>query len=219
MLEYLKKKQINVLLTIDEVSNNQFMKIFAHTFQSYVRQNFNVSLIMTGLYEQIFSLENEDGITFLYRAPKIYLKPLTIRAITNKYVSMLGMNLDDAKEAAIIKKGYAFAYQLLGYILYNKGKLKIDDDVLNELDSLLDERSYSKIYSELTDKEKEIVYLLAKGKKTNTEIKDSLKLKNGTLSTYKGILSRKAIIDMSQRGEMEFILPRFKEFVLFHIDI
>ena len=216
MLEHLKKRQINILLTIDEVNNNQFMKIFAHSFQHYLREDFNVSLVMTGLYEQVSSLENEDGITFLYRAPKMFLKPLNIRLITNKYVSMLKMDVDSAKEAATITNGYAFAYQLLGYILYKREKVKVDKEVLDELDALLDERSYSKIYSELTKREKEIVDIIADDKKTNIEIKKSLNLKEGTLSTYKLSLQRKGIIDVSTRGEVKFQLPRFKEFILFH---
>ena len=216
MLDYLKKKGINVLLTIDEVNNNQFMRVFAHSYQSYLRNGFNVSLIMTGLYENISNLENEDGLTFLYRAPKIYLPPLNLRAMSYSYMNILGMEERDAKEAAIITKGYAFSYQLLGYILYKENKKKVDKKVLEQLDVMLDERSYSKIYSELTKKEKEIVSLIASNKTTNSEIKEALQMKDGTLSSYKMTLSKKGIIDVSKRGVVEFKLPRFAEFIQFN---
>lgn len=216
MLEYLKNKEINVLLTIDEVNNNQFMHVFAHAFQSYLRNNFKVSLLMTGLYENVSSLENEDGLTFLYRAPKIYLPPLNLRAMTYSYMNILGMNEKDAKEAADITKGYAFAYQLLGFILFDENKRKVDEKVLSRLDLFLDERSYSKIFRELTNKEREIVALIAQNKTTNSEIKEALQMKDGTLSTYKNILSKKGIIDVSERGVVSFKLPRFAEFFRFN---
>lgn len=216
MLDYLKKKNINVLLTIDEVNNNQHMRVFSHSYQTYLRHDFNVSLIMTGLYENVSSLQDEDGLTFLYRAPKIFLSPLNLRAITYSYINLLGMDENNAKEAAMITKGYAYAYQLLGYILFNENKKRIDKDVMQKLDILLDERAYSKIYSELSNKEKEIVNIIASGKSSNSDIKNLLLMKDGTLSTYKMILSKKGVVDVSERGQVKFMLPRFAEFINFY---
>ena len=216
MFEYLKKKKIYILLTIDEVTNNEHMRIFAHSFQSFIRNDYNVSVIMTGLYDNISNLENEKTLTFLYRAPKKYLEPLNLRSIAYSYINQLNMNEDDAIEAAKITKGYAFAYQLIGYILFEKNKKKVDKDVLQELDLLLDERSYSKIWSELTNREKEIVSLIANNKSSNKEILEALNMKSNSLSSYKISLSKKGIIDVSQRGVASFILPRFKEFIQFY---
>lgn len=216
MLEHIKKKGTKVLLTIDEVNNNNHMRVFAHSYQSYLRNDYDVSLLMTGLYDNVSSLQNEKGLTFLWRAPKIYLSPLNIRAMTYSYMNILGMSEINAKEAAVITNGYAFAYQLLGYILFDQKKKKVDEQVLKKLDLLLDERAYSKIYSELTKKEKEIVSAVGSGKISNTEIKELLNMKDGSLSTYKMILSKKGILDTSQRGVAEFLLPRFSEFIRFH---
>ena len=216
MLEYLKKKGMNVLLTIDEVTNNSFMRIFAHSYQSYLRNGFDVSLLMTGLYENVSSLENEDGLTFLYRAPKVYLSPLNIRAMAYSYMDVLGMSEKEAKDAALVTNGYAFAYQLLGYILFDENKKAVDPQVLRRLDLLLDERAYRKIYSELTNREREIISLVASGKVSNAEIKEALQMKDGSLSTYKSILSKKGLLDISTRGTVEFMLPRFGEFVRFN---
>ena len=54
MLEILKKQKKYLLITIDEVTNSQNIKAFAHAFQIYLRQEHNIFLIMTGLYENIF---------------------------------------------------------------------------------------------------------------------------------------------------------------------
>lgn len=76
ILEKMKKSGKRLLVTIDEVTNNDFMKVFAGSFQIFVRQDLPVFLLATGLYENIDELQNEKNLTFLYRAPKIQLKPL-----------------------------------------------------------------------------------------------------------------------------------------------
>ena len=85
ILEKMKKSGKRLLVTIDEVTNNDFMKVFAGSFQIFVRQDLPVFLLATGLYENIDELQNEKNLTFLYRAPKIQLKPLNHLAIINKY--------------------------------------------------------------------------------------------------------------------------------------
>lgn len=215
MFTYLKKKEISVLITIDEANNNDYMKAFAHSFQSFLRQDYDVRLLMTGLYENISELENDKSLTFLYRAPKIYLSPLNIRAIAYSYIDLLGMKEEAAIEAAKITKGYAFGYQLLGYILFNQKKEAVDEQVLREFDLSLDERSYSKIYSELTNKEKEIVHAIANGNDTNEKVMKALNMKSNALAVYKITLNKKGLLDVSTRGKLEFLLPRFEQFVLF----
>ena len=61
------------------------MKVFANAFQIFVRQDLPVYLIMTGLYENIYELQNQKSLTFLYRAPKIQLQPLNIGTMTENY--------------------------------------------------------------------------------------------------------------------------------------
>ena len=78
MLEKIKKKHKRVLVTIDEAVCNDTMKEFVSLFQIYMRQDLPVFLLMTGLYENIYELQNEKTLTFLYRAPKIELRPLNI---------------------------------------------------------------------------------------------------------------------------------------------
>ena len=59
------------------------MRSFAHDFQSLLRDDYPVFALMTGLYENIYDLQNEKSLTFLYRAPKIILEPLNYTAIKN----------------------------------------------------------------------------------------------------------------------------------------
>lgn len=97
ILEKLKKQDKRLLITIDEVTNNDYMKVFAGSFQIFVRQDLPVFLLSTGLYENIDELQNEKNLTFLFRAPKIQLKPLNQQAVMNKYKNIFQIDQDVAK--------------------------------------------------------------------------------------------------------------------------
>ena len=131
--EYLKKKNYKVLICIDEVVSNQYMKVFAHEFQTFLRENYLVYLVMTGLYQNISSLENEKSLTFLYRAPKIYIDALNVRAVANTYKNIFDIGEDESVLLAKFTKGYAYAFQLLGNILFTEGKKEIDELVVQNL--------------------------------------------------------------------------------------
>ena len=89
ILEKLKNKGKKVLFIIDEIINNSYVKVFASNFQIYITQNYPVYLVMAGLFDNISNLQNEKSLTFLYRAPKIFLEPLSIPAITTSIVLYL----------------------------------------------------------------------------------------------------------------------------------
>ena len=80
-----QQTRIRVLIAIDEVTSTPGMREFVHSFQMFVRQDLPVFLILTGLFQNIDLLQNKKGLTFLYRAPKITLSPLSIRAISRQY--------------------------------------------------------------------------------------------------------------------------------------
>ena len=120
ILERVKKAGKRVLITIDEVTNNEYMQIFAASFQIFVRQDLPVFFLGTGLYENVEELQNEKNLTFLYRAPKVSLKPLNNRAIIYKYQTIFHINENQASEMARLTMGYPFAFQVLGYLTWNQ---------------------------------------------------------------------------------------------------
>lgn len=100
---------------------------------------------MTSLFENISTIENENNLTFLIRAPKIYLKNLNIVSIANSYEEILKVDYEKALEFAKLTKGYVFAFQLLGYLLYNETSRDITNSVLQAFDQYLEKYVYSKI--------------------------------------------------------------------------
>ena len=69
---------------------------------------------MTGLLENIYKLQNENTLTFLYRASKIVLGALNYTAVRKKYMDVFGLDMEEAEEMAGLTGGYPFAFQEIG---------------------------------------------------------------------------------------------------------
>jgi hypothetical protein len=213
MLKEIKKSGKRILITIDGVTKNDYVRTFVSAFQIFVREEYPIYLLVTGSYQNIYDLQNDKSLTFLYRAPKIDLKSLNLNAIARKYESLFAISGDEAMKMARYTNGYPFAFQVLGYLRWkNKSEL---DELLPEYDQYLDEYSYDKIWSELSEGDKELLYAIAaKGGKVKTrELIEDTELKSNYISVYRDRLKKRGILDTSNYGYMSFLLPRFDVFV------
>lgn len=213
MIKNLKKHGKKLLITIDEVSNNENIRAFASAFQIMVRLDLPVFLLMTGLYENIDDIQNEKNLTFLYRAPKLEMKSLNIGAIAQKYADTLQLNEEQALEMAHLTKGYPFAFQVLGYLTWNnKGNYKA---ILPEYRQYLEEYVYEKIWSELSEGDKKLAVAIAKCSTSKVkDIREILDIDTNKFNPYRKRLLKKGIIDGSSYGEVKFTLPCFERFVV-----
>ena len=214
MLDYLKNKNKKVLIILDEVDNSLEMKYFIQGYASLLGQKYSIFLLMTGLYENVSKLQNEKLLTFLYRAPKIKLKPLSINSIAYKYSSLLNVEYDLAIELAKLTKGYAYCYQVLGYLLYKNKKATIDEQILSELDQYLFEYVYEKVYFEISNKCKEILLTIKDDKPIKIEdIANKINKTTKYISVYRDILIKEGILFSPSYGYVQFLLPRFDNFL------
>ena len=214
MMKAVSKKGKKVLLCIDEASNNAYMRKFALTFQMLIGEDYPLFILATGLFENISSLENEKNMTFLIRAPKTYLTPLNLSSIASSYQTKLGLEKEVAISAAKLTKGYAFAFQLLGYLMFEQKKKKVDEELLASFDESLDEYAYSKIWSALSEVEKKIVVSIDSNSPVMVSlILERTKMSKGYFCRYRDRLIKKGVLMCHERGKLSFALPRFKEFV------
>lgn len=218
MLDYLAKKGKRVLITIDEVLPSEEMKNFVYAFQYFQRLGYMVTLLMAGLYENVDELMKDKGMTFLYRAPKIFLGPLSLAAIAGRYRELLGVDEEQSRLLAKETKGFAYAYQLLGFLLYRENEKTITSRILTLFDQYLAEYVYDEMYRELTEKEKTILFSLAKGNDEIDRLKEGLGLSPQYLNVYRTRLIKKGILYSPSRGRLAFALPRFKEYLVFQED-
>jgi hypothetical protein len=216
ILEKLKKNNIRLLITIDEAMNSASMREFATYYQQCLRKEYSVFVIMTGLYKNIRALENNKSLTFLRRAEKINLEPLDSYRIASDYKDTLKMDFDDAIEAAELIGGYSYGFQMLGYLLFKNKKLKIDDEICSELKYALYEKSYDKIWEELSINEQKLCMEVAKAEHDAevSIVKGAMGIDDNNFSTYRNTLIKAGIIlGGTARGRLRFVLPFFKEYI------
>lgn len=213
MLASLQKKGKQVLITIDEVTNTPRMREFAAAFQIFVRQNLPVCLLMTGLYENIDALQNENSLTFLYRAPKIELGPLSLTAIARDYQSVLGLPDDQAQNLAKATKGYSFAFQVLGYFMWENANNV--EHAQAQSCQYLEDYAYEKIWAELSRKDKQVLHAIVQVKSGKiAEIRENLAMTSNEFNPYRQRLIKRGIISGNDRGYVKVLLPFLDAFVL-----
>ena len=216
ILEKLKKKNKKVLITIDEVMNGENMRHFASEFQIFLRKDYPVFLLMTGLYENIYAIQNDPALTFLLRTPKLNLAPLSILQISKQYQRIFKTDMDTAIHLAKITKGYAFAFQALGLLYYDyKDSLSLEE-ILLKFDDLLDDFVYRKIWQGLSVLDKKVVLAISDSNSKVSDICAKLNMNNSSFSKYRERLINRGIAQSTQHGFLELILPRFAEIVRFY---
>lgn len=208
----LQRKNKKVLITIDEVNNDSSMKQFASQFQIWIRKDYPIFLIMTGLYENINAIQNNPQLTFLLRSPKISLEPLGISQVTRQYETIFEISTEEALTLAKITKGYAFAFQALGRLLWEKEDRSDINGVLRDLDNLLDEYVYQKIWSDLSEKDREIIINIPADTSIKTgDLCEKTGITTQVFSKYRERLINKGLIRTAGHGYVELTLPRFGE--------
>ncbi|MBR6223348.1 MAG: ATP-binding protein [Lachnospiraceae bacterium] len=216
MIKELDKKHYRLLITIDEIFNSKDIREFTSYYQHCIREKLPVFVLMTGLYKNIRALQNNRSQTFLRRAPRIELGPLNELRVANQYKSVF--KVDDKKASIIADQtdGYSYAFQILGYIMYEMGKTEIDEDVLSEYKINLFEASYEKIWEEMSEGERKLVKTLSEmdGNPEVKDVRDKAEMDSNTFSTYRDTLVKSGILSKSvSYGRTGFCLPFFKEFV------
>lgn len=211
MLLSLKKQHKKVLITVDEASNSREMRIFASSFQIFLRERLPIFLLMTGLYKNIDNLKNADGMTFLERAPRTILSPLNFGEMTRKYIETLHVREDKATWLAAASKGYAFAFQVIGY--YSWEYPEDQEKALKKIKEYLNEFAYRKIWSELSGKDREVTKAVSEvpGGEVS-EIRKRLGYTSNQFNPYRHRLIKAGIITGDENGIVKLALPWFGEF-------
>ncbi|MBQ9014884.1 MAG: ATP-binding protein [Firmicutes bacterium] len=215
ILKELKKNEMRLLIVIDEATNTPSMKAFVSAYQNLIGQKLPAYMLMTGLYEKINSLREEDNLTFLYRMPRIYLEPLNIGEIEMNYKEVFDLKDSEAGRMAAITKGYSYAFQLLGDLTWeNDGDYTA---VLEEYRAQLYEVVYSKLWRETTPVDRDVLYCIASSEDGKVKtIREMLGRESNEFSPYSDRLKKKGVADGNRRGYLELALPFFKGYVLDH---
>lgn len=213
MLQSVKKRGKKILVGIDEVSKTPEMVQFASEYGKWLRADFPVYLVCTGLYENIMEVSNVKNLTFFRRATTIKTEPLNSVRMAEMYRRLLSVEIEEALEMSKITMGYAYAFQELGVLYFRKKKSDTLQDLMPSLKAELFAYSYEKIWEELTEADRFLVKLLTEKKEYKRE--EVIRLmgeKSGNYSMYRDRLLKRGIL-MSRQAYISFSLPFFAEYV------
>lgn len=225
ILKQLKKSGIWLLVTIDEVKSTPELRQFSAVYQLMLREEYPVSLIMTGLPQYVSELQNEDVLTFLLRAGRITLTPLSLWAVKDSYARAFQgkKNISEQNLLYITRLtcGYAYAFQLLGYYLWENTSDEITDQAIQNVLPMyktdLYRNAYFKMYQSLSNMEQTFLNTMASFPDEDVSVGDIGK-KMGKPKNYISIYRRRLLdtqlIIAPKRGCLRFSLPFFKEFLI-----
>lgn len=227
ILKQLAQKDIKVLITLDEVKATKEVREFASLYQLLIRENLPIALIMTGLPENISELQNNSVLTFLLRSNRIELKPLShetvIKAFADKFSEGQRRVSDEIlHRLTLLTRGYAYAFQLLGYLVWKNSTEnevidnQLIDKILPEYQLSLSRNAYTKIYQDLSNQDREFVRAMANSSEDKVKMKfigEQMNKPSNYLSNYRQRLLDSQLIRVSGYGYVSFTLPLFKNFV------
>lgn len=225
ILKEMKKSGTRLLITVDEVKPTPELRQFASVYQLMIREEYPISMIMTGLPQHVSELQNDDVLTFLLRAGRITLSPLSLWDVKNSYAKAFAGQRKITEPTLLrvtsLTRGYAYAFQLLGYYLWENSTDQIDEQVVSDVIPMyqadLYRNAYLKMYQSLSEKEREFLQTMALSSEEEVEVgKIGEKMGKGKnyISVYRKRLLDTQMILSPRRGYLKFSLPYFKEFLI-----
>ena len=200
-----------ILIGIDEVSRTNDMVIFVSEFGKWLRADYPVYLICTGLYENIEQLYNVPNLTFFRRATTVRTGRLNYVRMSEMYRRRLGVDTEQAKALAEMTGGYAYAFQELGVLSF-KHKDYSMEELESELKTELYAYAYEKIWEELSNEDRALVRLMTEDDEYSKENVISRMEKPGNYPVYRDRLLKRGILKRRQ-GFIGLALPYFGDYV------
>ena len=216
-----------VLILVDEVqSNSEELKKLIIAYQELVGEGCDIAIVMAGLPSSISRTLNQHVLTFLNRASKMNLEPISVREIAVYYrdcFRKLGIDMDERRisMAANRTEGSPYMMQLIGHYITisasENGKLS-DEDFIHALAAAQDEFIDDICGTTLsTLSEMDVEFLKAMSADSDeSAIKDicaRLEVDSAYANRYKSRLIQFGVIQQKRRGYVEFAVPYLKDFL------
>jgi hypothetical protein len=227
LAEALAKHGRGILFLVDEVrTNTPEMREFAATYQHLVGDGANIAFAIAGLPNAISDVLNDDILTFLNRAHKEHLRPLSLVAISNYYLSVfndLKLKIDAATldKAVTATRGYPYLLQLIGYNIIGSlgSSSEITDTIITaaitNATRALSDNIFKPTLRPLSDEDMRFLHAMAEDRERSTvaDLRERLDVSSTHVQTYKQRLTEAEIIDSPRRGTLEFIVPYLGEYL------
>lgn len=226
MLKVLKKHDQSLLIAIDEVKETPEIVNLASIYQIMVLKEYPINIMMTGLPKSVSELQNNDVLTFLLRSGRVPLGPLDLFDIKYRYQKAFERGNKEIDNNTLMKitkltKGYAYAFQDLGYYVWQNSDNKVTEESVEKSIPLfkndLFRNAYTKILSELSPTDRKFLFIMANCPKNIVEIsyiREQMKKSSNYISQYRQRLMDSQVIVDAGYGKVTFSLPFMKDFLL-----
>lgn len=217
LLSKIKQRHKYVVVSIDEITNSEAVRRFAQVFNELKGEDLPIFVLMTGLPDLILNIQTEKKLTFLLRSEKIHTLPLKNADIINSYHEIFNCSLEVANKMAKMTAGYAYAFQLLGFLLYEKVSDRIPtmtdlQKVETSYQLQLFDNAYQKIFVDLSDNDRE--YLLkVQNEGSFDKILTSWQKNKVYVAQYRRRAIERDLIKPVGHGLVRFTLPYFDEYL------
>ena len=227
LCDELAKSGKGILILVDEVqTNTSEMKTLATTYQHLIGEGKNIIIAMAGLPSSMSAVLNDDILTFLNRAHKVYLEPLPLNEISVYYAEQFAeqgktINPEDLDTAVAATRGYPYLFQLIGYYIleYAKSVKVITADIVSLaiIGSKRDmvESIFIAALKPLSANDLNFLRAMAvdHGDSRIKDIIARLGVSQANAQKYRTRLIEARIIAPVKRGELTFLLPFLGEYI------
>lgn len=231
LTDLLAEKRVGLLITLDEIHRQQTdeLREFGTVLQHAFREGRDLTFAGAGLPSAVSDLLNDEVLTFLRRADRHMLGPVSLlevaRAIHEPIVANdRTVGVDALDTAARATRGYPFLIQLVGHHLWRQRPDRTEitgRDV--ELGVIAAQRRMGALVhapslADTSDVDRS--YLLAMagddGPSRTAEIAHRLGVTVSYASQYRMRLIEAELIVPARRGEVDFLLPGLREYLRDH---
>jgi hypothetical protein len=223
----LAKHGKGILILVDEVrSNTPQMRSLATTYQHLIGEGKNIAITMAGLPSSMSAVLNDDILTFLNRAHKLYLEPLPYGEISVCYATEFANQGKTIKpnlleEIVIATKGYPYLFQLIGYYILSYAQssdvitAEIVEQTIRSSKREMIDSIFSAALKPISARDRDFLQAMAKDIKDSriADIKERMGVTQSYAQTYRTRLIEAGVIAPTRRGELTFVIPYLGEYL------
>ena len=217
-----------ILILVDEAqSGSKELKELIIAYQEMVGEGHNIAMVLAGLPSAISQTLNQHVLTFLNRASKLNLEPISIREIELYYrnsFEQIGIVLKDSqiKMAARFTEGSPYLMQLIGhYVTISASEHgTVTEESFNRALSMARDVFIDDIcgttLSPLSEKDIAFLDAMAEDAEESSmqDICQRMNVDSAYANRYRTRLLQAGIIRQKRRGVLEFAVPYLRDFLL-----
>lgn len=127
LLRRLAARGVGLVITVDDINATEHAELeqLAATVQHFIREGLPISLVLAGTPDAAAVLLDEGPVTFLRRADRIDLEPLSVDDVEASFAAVFaaaGFNVapKSLHRAAAVTEGHPVLVQMVGYCLWEE---------------------------------------------------------------------------------------------------